>query len=126
MVLFDFTNVNWLSAWMDVLLVVFMIVVMLWFTTNLNETLDIIVLHPLQNMIEVVRGKASMILQQVSVMESGGASFEWGAETEIDLLEGVLSKLTKLVTIFNQKAIVDSQTLAALDAEDRGVLVDIM
>jgi len=134
---FNFGPQNRVDALCNMILIVVIIVLMMGFSMLLSSSVSSIVLRPLQNLLDGVKGMASKIFNSVTHMAATCSAKEdqegdehvhgddsdfgdFGNETE--LLEKVIDKLATLSAITMKTTAIDAETFNELGETDRAVL----
>lgn len=136
-ILFNFTDPHRRQAAMDTGMIIFVVCIMIVCAFDLSNTLNVMVVVPLERMMEMVRRLATQVLNVVSGMydddvrgdsdeDDGRVCHAGGVDTEIDMLEKVLDTLAKLSKIFMQKNVVDETEFADMSNESKGVIKDML
>lgn len=130
-VLFNFRGSNRVEAGMEMLVSCFVIVVMAVMTSDLNQTVDRLLVRPLERMLAMVREIASTIIglfpeTTKSHGDAGDAAPDAGTPDEVVLLERAFEKLSTLSTIYLQEKAVDAKLMEGVCDESKGVIVDLM
>lgn len=132
---FDFTKPHQFAAVMDALTIITMIGAMFGMSFALMHTVNRMVLDPLERILRTLRESASYIL--VKALRSMEADTEadqaeerendfFGDTSELNGLESVFRKLRTIIDIHTQTQVVDAATMAVMDDESKGVIVDMM
>lgn len=137
--MFNFGQSKKFEAGMDIAMIVFVVLVMALESADLSQTLDRMVVKPVERMLGTVRmmAKVLSLVTDVSDAAADDSDFEEDIEavvqkaaspvvTEAELLATVFSKLAKLTAVFMQSSIVDEAEISTMDYESQGVLLDIM
>lgn len=138
---FNFRQSAIFEAIMDIAMIVFVVLVMSLESADLSQTLDRMVVKPVERMLGTVRmmAKVLSLVTEVradslgdeeemeeadieSVMQNNGSP----VVTEAELLENVFGKLAKLTAVFMQSSKIDKAEMLDMDYESQGVLLDIM
>lgn len=130
---FNFGPQNRVDALCNMILIVVIIVLMMGFSMLLSNSVSIIVLGPLDNLLRGVKRMASKIFKSVTHMAATCSrsdeedSDEVGEEdadfeNETELLEKVIDKLATLSAITMKTHSIDAETFNALGETDRAVL----
>eukprot|EP00927_Polykrikos_kofoidii_P075769 TRINITY_DN7222_c0_g1_i1.p1 TRINITY_DN7222_c0_g1~~TRINITY_DN7222_c0_g1_i1.p1 ORF type:complete len:938 (-),score=158.31 TRINITY_DN7222_c0_g1_i1:203-3016(-) len=127
---FDFTKQNQMDAVWDISLVLFVILCMILESFDLNRTLDVMLVRPVETMLGTVTMMAKILSTVTSFAEItkessvGSIDIEAGM-SESQLLEQVFMKLAKLTKDFLQQGRGVDQ-FDTLDDESKGVVFEIM
>jgi len=124
---FDFTDCKRYSAGMELLSIIFIVVLMIGSTFFISRVVDALAIKPLELMMGMVRDHAGQFLDAFDVIDGcdDDVDIDTVEKDEAELLEVVFKKLAKLAAIATDTG-VDSEAMALLDDESRGVLVDMM
>jgi len=132
---FDFDAPNQLVAGMDIVMLVFVILIMVVASADLTQTMNALVVQPIERMLAVVRTMAAEVMNQVWTMgemdeEMTNAQRDQhaasGHMTELEGLQLVLEKLAKISSIHNRKHIVDEADMKDVCIEGQGIIMDMM
>lgn len=124
---FTFEEISRVEAACDMGMVMFIILVMLLVSVNLNQTLDRMVVKPMERMLGMVKSMAADVLKQFGLDEEhneGGEAEDILEETE--LIESIFKKFARLATLAAGRNETTEEELANMDAETKGVMMDMM
>jgi len=133
---FNFTTVSQIDAVMSMALIIAVMMMMVFFSLRISNSVSRLVLAPLEKLLKQVKQAAATIFKSVTDMadlmkedrdcpdaasrhNTEEASVQ-GFESETQLLEKVVEKLAMLGYLFMQKGL-DQETLAGLSENDRGI-----
>jgi len=128
---FDFTTSNQFGACMDIGVILFMIACMVWESYDLSRTLNVMVVKPVEMMLDTVHEMAN-ILSEVTMFQKGAegdddddddddtAAF---ATTEVELLDKVFKRLAKLTSVFLEAG---PEIDDGMDDESKAVVLELM
>lgn len=127
---FDLKTPNQYEAGMDIALVFFVIACMVAEAFEMNQTIDIIMVQPVEKMM----GTVAMMAQILNTVQVQGG-FNAGKEEELAILsphteptslEYVFKKLADLTVEFMKTSMVPEEDFHAMDDEGKGVVMDIL
>jgi len=128
---FDIGKPHRIESWLDIAMFVFIIIVMVVLSYDIQRSVNERVVEPLERMIAKVRDVASRFLK-ISVdrdKDADGDEYIVDAAdqlSETDLLEAVISKLTKLTEIMVKEHVATTEEMAKMDHTTLGVLSTIL
>lgn len=108
---------------MGICLIVFMMVLMIWMAYDMHQTVEKLLVAPLERMLSVVRVHAAKIMDQFAMgldhNEEGG---EDSPVSEIEMLEVVLVKLARLAELQMKKNKLSADELANMDEGGKAIM----
>lgn len=124
---FNFDEPGQLAAGMESAMILFVILVMAFTSYDVSQTVDVMVVRPIEAMLGTLRQHASRFLNAFE-RQTGGAEDDGLAEEldEIALLQMIFQKLAKLTGIMTASNVVDEQDMEGMGQEQKGVIVDMM
>jgi len=129
-IFFNFASSKRLEAGLEMSMSCFVIFVMGVLTSDLNQTIDRLVVKPLERMLSMVREVTSTILNLVQAGDSTESTqledIEDITPDETELLERVFDKLSKISSIALQENVVNAKDMEHMSDEAKGVIVDMM
>ncbi|CAK9053231.1 5'-cyclic phosphodiesterase 8A (MmPDE8) [Durusdinium trenchii] len=120
---FNFYSPRRIEVALDMGLAAFIILLMIFVSANLNQTLHKLVVQPMESMLSVVKDNASQLLKQFG-LEDGMEADEDLEETE--LLEGIFKKFARLASLAAGRNEATAEELAGMDESARGVMMEMM
>lgn len=133
-IFFDFTSVRQTSAAQDLFVICFLIVCMGLESWDLGRSINFMVVTPLEKMLSTAHSMAAVLNQAIrrnrtdeEVDKELEPDEDDGEELdETALLERVFRKMARLTAVFVEQNVVDEAKLSSMDAESRGVVVEVM
>lgn len=120
---FDLTATKQYDAAMDLVVIVFVVMAMALEAWDLNHTLHLLLVKPVEKMMETVAMMQNVVHEAVDDDRDGpGAS----PRAETDVVEHALKRLSRLIQVFMDDDILSSKEMVDIDNESRGVIVEIM
>mmetsp|Transcript_43094 Transcript_43094/g.125407 ORF Transcript_43094/g.125407 Transcript_43094/m.125407 type:complete len:922 (-) Transcript_43094:472-3237(-) len=128
MVCFDFTQPYQVAAVMDIFMIFFIIAVMAAASANFTNTLENMVVRPIEHILGMLKSKASRVLRNFGLHDDdeGDDDDDPGRKSETELLENIFSKLARLATLAPGGNVATEAEFMALDDAGKGVMVDMM
>eukprot|EP00913_Durusdinium_trenchii_P033424 g31292.t1 len=126
---FNFYSPRRIEVALDMGLAAFIILLMIFVSANLNQTLHKLVVQPMESMLSVVKDNASQLLKQFGLeddMDSWGRGEADEDLEETELLEGIFKKFARLASLAAGRNEATAEELAGMDESARGVMMEMM
>eukprot|EP00435_Cladocopium_sp_Y103_P020364 s3871_g4.t6 len=120
---FNFYSPRRIEVALDMGLAAFIILLMIFVSANLNQTLHKLVVQPMESMLSVVKDNASQLLKQFGLEDDMEADEDL---EETELLEGIFKKFARLASLAAGRNEATAEELAGMDESARGVMMEMM
>lgn len=120
---FNFYSPRRIEVALDMGLAAFIILLMIFVSANLNQTLHKLVVQPMESMLSVVKDNASQLLKQFGLEDDMDADEDL---EETELLEGIFKKFARLASLAAGRNEATAEELAGMDESARGVMMEMM
>jgi len=122
---FDLTETKQQDAVMDMAVIVFVILCMCLEAFDLSQTLNSMVVRPVEKMLDTVQLMRS-VLQQAVAPDEVEEGDQGRVATETVVVERVLKRLARLVQVLMEEDVLSNKEMVNIDHESRGVIVELM
>jgi len=123
---FDFTMSYQREAAMDVGMFLFMVLIMVVSSYDIQRTVNRKVVLPLERIFEKVRTQAKKMKLDTNEPQAGADGYDVDAISETKLLETIIAKMAELTELMSQQHCANDEELAKMDAHTMGVLNDLV